>query len=84
MQTPRRNFKEIQITGNTGTKIVVNSGTTVEIISIVDNPVKKTITANIIGKPYMVILWEDAAYDVIGQWTDANVSARIIELFKDK
>ena len=32
----------------------------------------------------MVILWEDAAYDVIGQWTDANVSARIIELFKDK
>ena len=28
-----------------------------------------------------VVLWEGAAYDAVGQWTDANVEARLTELY---
>ena len=28
-----------------------------------------------------IILWKDAAYDTIGQWTDADVIQRITELY---
>ena len=28
-----------------------------------------------------IILWKDAAYDAIGQWTDADVIQRITELY---
>ena len=28
-----------------------------------------------------VVLWEGAAYDAIGQWTDSDVQARITELY---
>lgn len=27
------------------------------------------------------VLWEGDAYDAIGQWTDSDVEARILELF---
>ena len=81
MQTQRRFIKPTPMYGYSATTITVNSGTTIEIVSIMDNPTKKTVTAYIVGKPYNVILWEGAAYDNIGQWTDADVQARIIQLF---
>ena len=52
----------------------------VEIKQIVDSSVKKQVIAytNNLG---IVTLWEGAAYDAIGQWTDADVDARIKELY---
>ena len=28
-----------------------------------------------------VVIWEGAAYDAAGQWTDSDVQARLIELY---
>jgi len=28
-----------------------------------------------------IVLWEGAAYDAIGQWTDESVSAKLTELY---
>lgn len=52
----------------------------IEIKQIVDSSVKKQVVAytNNLG---IVTLWEGAAYDAIGQWTDADVEARIKELY---
>ena len=48
---------------------------------LVDFPKKKKVVAFIteVNKP--VILWEGAAYDAIGEWTSANVSERLSELY---
>jgi hypothetical protein len=44
-----------------------------------DNPVDKTVMA--FAEPTGIIkLWEGAAYDAIGQWTNDQVSARVLQL----
>lgn len=52
----------------------------ITIIEITDNPVKKSVVAktNEMGH---IMLWKDADYDNIGQWTDTDVQNRIIEIF---
>ena len=46
----------------------------------IDSPSYKTVDAY--TKQYGAIrLWEGAAYDAIGQWTDEDVTARLLELF---
>jgi hypothetical protein len=43
-----------------------------------DIPARKTVLVflkELPNKP--VVLWKDAAYDAIGQWTDADVIARL-------
>jgi hypothetical protein len=44
---------------------------------IVDNPSEKRVVAFIreLGNP--LVLWEDAAYDAAGDWTQAQADARI-------
>ena len=51
----------------------------VEILEITDSPQRKTITVNTdaIG---MIVLWEGAEYDAIGQWTTTDIIARIKEI----
>jgi hypothetical protein len=52
----------------------------IEIEQIIDNYAQKKITAitkSVLGQ---VILWEGAAYDAIGQWSDEDVKARILQL----
>jgi hypothetical protein len=48
---------------------------------IVDLLAQKKVKAFIEEIPEPVTLWEGAAYDAIGQWTDANVQARLLELY---
>jgi hypothetical protein len=50
------------------------------VICVNDFPDRKLVQAQIqeIG---MVVLWKDAEYDQIGQWTDNDVINRIIELY---
>lgn len=55
--------------------------TTLTVSRIVDLPKKKMVRAFIEELDEPVVLWEGAAYDSIGQWTDLNVEARLAELY---
>ena len=55
--------------------------TTLTVSRIVDLPKKKVVRAFVEELDEPVVLWEGAAYDAIGQWTDANVEARLTELY---
>ena len=52
----------------------------ITIIEITDNPVKKSVVAKT-NEMGLIMLWKDADYDNIGQWTDTDVQNRIIEIF---
>ena len=53
---------------------------TIEVLSVYDNSSQKKIVANTkqLGE---IVLWESDSYDRIGQWSDADVQTRLIELF---
>jgi len=53
---------------------------TLTIERMVDLPNEKIVRVFIREIPEALVLWEGDAYDTIGQWTDANVKARIKEL----
>ncbi len=59
-------------------KITVNELT---INEITDNADAKTVAVSTkeLGQ---LVLWEGDAYDAIGQWTDADVTARVNDLLK--
>lgn len=52
----------------------------ITINELIDLPIRKMVVAKTkeVGQ---VILWKDADYDAIGQWTDSDVVARISELY---
>jgi len=53
--------------------------TNIEIQRIIDNPNEKFVRAFINGISD-IILWEGNEYDAIGNWTQEQAEARIIEL----
>lgn len=55
--------------------------TTLTVARIVDLPKKKMVRAFIEELDEPVVLWEGAAYDAAGQWTDSDVEARLTELY---
>jgi hypothetical protein len=55
----------------------------VDIKYVQDDMANKRVTAVTTGFTGTVVLWEGAAYDAIGQWTDQDVEDRIIELFSN-
>jgi hypothetical protein len=51
----------------------------IEITNIIDDSTKKVVMAKTnLGS---IVLWEGAAYESIGQWTDADVHNRLVELY---
>ena len=54
---------------------------TLTVTRVVDLPKKKVVRCFVEELDEPVVLWEGAAYDAIGQWTDANVEARLTELY---
>jgi len=75
----------MEITLNTPKEIIVfaerrKTITKVEVTELIDNPKKKTVIAktNEFG---IVILWEGADYDTIGQWTDTDVINKIKTIY---
>jgi hypothetical protein len=54
---------------------------TLTVTRVVDLPKKKIVRAFVEEIDGAIVLWEGAAYDAIGQWTDANVQARLTELY---
>jgi hypothetical protein len=55
--------------------------TTLTVSRIVDLPKKKMVRAFVEELDEPVVLWEGAAYDAAGQWTDSDVEARLTELY---
>jgi hypothetical protein len=54
---------------------------TLTVNRVVDLPKQKMVRCFIEELEEAIVLWEGAAYDAVGQWTDANVEARLIELY---
>ena len=60
---------------------VIISEVTVE--RIVDLPKQKKVRAFVSELNAPLTLWEDEAYDQIGQWSDTQAEARILELLSN-
>ena len=54
---------------------------TLTVVRLVDLPKKKMVRCFIEELEDPIVLWEGAAYDAIGQWSDSNVEARLAELY---
>jgi len=54
--------------------------TELNVNNVIDRPSQKVVVANLreIGS---VVLWQGAAYDAIGQWTDTDVINRLNQLY---
>jgi hypothetical protein len=60
-------------------EVVVTSDKIV-IVEMIDSPKMKTVRVRTEGAPGIITLWEGAAYDAIGQWTNQDVITRINEI----
>ena len=49
-------------------------------ITIMDNATRKSCVARIMPCPQPLVLWEKEAYDAAGDYTEAQVEARVLEL----
>jgi hypothetical protein len=49
-------------------------------ITIIDNSTRKSVVAQIRPCPYPLVLWTGDAYTVAGDYTQAQVEARVLEL----
>jgi hypothetical protein len=49
-------------------------------VTIIDNSLRKHCMARIMPFPAMLTLWEGAAYDAAGDYTQAQVEARVLEV----
>lgn len=69
------------ITKADGTVKTFNSITLNELdITIIDNAKRKSVVAQIRPVPRPLVLWTKEAYDVAGDYTQAQVESRILEL----
>lgn len=76
----------MEVTFNSGKDIVLvaEKKVTVDKLTItrmVDLPAQKKVVCFTKEIPTPIVLWEGAAYDSIGQWTDTQVTARLTELY---
>jgi hypothetical protein len=55
--------------------------TTLTVVRVVDIPGQKIVRCFIKELKEPVTLWEGADYDAAGQWTDADVTARLTALY---
>lgn len=54
----------------------------VTVTSMTDQPGARKVYAQL-AEGQNLLLWSDAAYDAIGQWTDSDVEARVKEILED-
>jgi hypothetical protein len=76
----------MNITLNSPKKIVLQEEksktvSTLTVNRVVDLPKQKMVRCFIEELEDAIVLWEGAAYDAAGQWTDADVEARLTELY---
>ncbi len=69
------------ITRSTGEVRVQKPITLTELdITIIDNAKRKRCEARVRPCPHPIVLWEKAAYDAAGDYTQAQVEARVLEV----
>jgi hypothetical protein len=68
--------KTVKALGNKNVEI-----TKIEIFEMIDNPVKKEVWVSCRNHPTRILLWKGDAYDAIGQWTNTDVTNRVLELY---
>lgn len=69
------------ITKADGTVKTFNSITLNELdVTIIDNAKRKSVVAQIRPVPRPLVLWQGEAYDAAGDYTQAQVEARVTEL----
>ena len=74
---------EIQFSTPKDIVVVKERKTTIEkitVLELADLPSKKQVTAKTFELG-LVVLWKDAEYDAIGQWTDTDVINKLNELY---
>jgi len=76
----------MNITLNTPKKIVLQEEksktvTSLTVSRVVDLPKQKMVRCFVEELDDAIVLWEGVSYDAAGQWTDADVEARLIELY---
>jgi len=76
----------MNITLNTPKKIVLQEEksktvTSLTVNRVVDLPKQKMVRVFIDELDEAIVIWEGAAYDAAGQWTDADVAVRLNELY---
>lgn len=52
-------------------------------VTIMDNSKRKSVVAQVRPCPYPLVLWTDEAYDAAGDYTQAMVENRVLELLGD-
>jgi len=75
---------EVNFSGNKDIVLVQEQKVTLDkltVVRMVDLPAQKKVVVFLkeIAKP--TVLWEGDAYDSIGQWTDADVTARLLQIY---
>ena len=53
----------------------------IEVIQFIDSPSRKTVEA-FCKKFGRIVLWEGDDYDAIGDWTNADVTARLNQIYQ--
>ena len=76
----------MEITLNSPKKIVLQEEKSKDISKltvarVVDLPKQKVVRCFCEELEEAIVLWEGAAYDAIGQWSDADVQNRLSELY---
>ena len=76
----------MEISLNTPRRIVLQEEkskdiTKLTVARVVDLPKQKVVRCFCEELEEAIVLWEGAAYDSIGQWSDADVQARIAEIY---
>jgi hypothetical protein len=76
----------MNITLNSPKKIVLQEEksktvTSLTVNRVVDLPKQKMVRVFVEEIDEAIVIWEGAAYDAAGQWTDADVAARLNELY---
>ena len=49
-------------------------------VTIIDNATRKSCVAQVRPCPFPLVLWEKESYDAVGDYTQAQVEARVLEL----
>ncbi len=83
---PKNKNKYMQINLQNPKKVVLQEEksktvNTLTVVRVVDLPKKKLVRCFVEELEQPIVLWEGAAYDAAGQWTDADVEARLSELY---
>ena len=76
----------MEITLNSPKKIVLQEEkskdiTKLTVSRVVDLPNQKVVRCFCEELEEAIVLWEGAAYDAIGQWTDVDVQNRLSEIY---